>query len=115
MNTKNIAFLIALTALAACNRGADMPTEYTQYDDNNIVYYQAAPDVALPCDAGTSMIKYSVPTDSDLTLETAHHVIQIQGNPNQSYAYYVWAGNKDYADDADLIVTDGVPAVLVDE
>lgn len=119
MKKKNIAFIIALFALAACNRGGEMtPTEYVEYDRNTVVFYQddGASSASVPCDNnGTSMIKYSAPNDSDLVLETAHHVIQIQGTPNKPYAYYVWAGGKDYSEDPDLIVEDGAAAILVEE
>lgn len=114
-----MAFFVALFALAACSQGGETtPVEYSQYDYDvdEYVYYQDMDSmnspVMTPVDSGKSVIKYSIPNDSDLVLETAHHVIQIQGNQNQPYAYYVWAGDKDYTEDPDLIVDEGVPAVL---
>lgn len=119
MKKNKIAFFVALFALAACSPNPEQPSaEYVQYDYddvNEFVYYQpvaTGTQIAEPVTAGKSVIKYSVPNDSDLVLETAHHVIQIQGNQNQPYAYYVWAGGKDYTADPDLIVDEGVPAVL---
>lgn len=114
MKKKNFVFIAALFALAACSSNPEQPSaEYVQYDYDNVVFYQD--ECEAPVDNSTSMIKYSVPNDSDLVLETAHHVIQIQGNPDKPYAYYVWAGGKDYSDDPDLIVEDGTTAVLVEE
>ncbi len=110
---KNILPIIFISlSVAACNRTAPVSdvqyapgTEFVEYSETTSV--DAGP--------GTSVIKYSVPNDSDLVLETAHHVIQIQGAQNTPYKYYVWAGGKDYADDPDLIVEDGTAAILVEE
>ncbi len=103
--------MVGVVALCGCVSHS-APTEYVEYADD--VEYQTVvidqPDVTT-----ASQIKYSVPRDGDLTLETRHHVIQIEGNPNTSYEYRVWAGNKTYSDDADLIVNDGNIMVLQPE
>ena len=64
---------------------------------------------------GVNMVEYSMPNGNDLKLETAHHVIQIDGLPGKQYDYYVWTGDKDYSDDPDIIINDGTAAVLVSE
>ena len=111
---KNILFFtVALTALAACT--PDTPTtDPVEYSGCDSVFVYQEPSAPVP-DPNQSVIKYSVPNDNDLVLETAHHVIKIEGAPNKSYGYYVWAGGKDYSDDPDLIVEDGTPAVLSTE
>ncbi|MBR2285900.1 MAG: hypothetical protein IJ866_00335 [Alphaproteobacteria bacterium] len=99
---KNILFLlIAAVAFAGC-RSDDAPVDNGDYVD---------------CiDCGTvNMVEYSMPHGNDLKLETAHHVIQIDAVPGKTYDYYVWTGNKDYADDPDIIVNEGTAAVLVSE
>lgn len=109
---RNIISLFVLSGiLAACAPHGGAPMEYVEYADD--VEYQT---VVVPCatddTASVSEIKYSVPRDGDLTLETRHHVIQIQGAPNTEYEYRVWAGDKNYTDDPDLIVDDGNIMVL---
>lgn len=110
MNKKYLFLLILASVLVGC-RSAETGTEYVEYADD--VEYQTImmPDTNSG-NATVSEIKYSVPRDGDLTLETRHHVIQIQGDPNTAYEYRVWAGNKDYNDDPDLIVDDGDIMVL---
>lgn len=98
---KNILFLfIAAAAIAGC-RSNDAPVEY-EYAE------------CINCD-GANVVEYSMPNGNDLKLETAHHVIEIQAQPGKQYDYYVWTGDKTYADDPDLVVQEGVPAVLVPE
>ncbi len=63
----------------------------------------------------SEIIRYSMPNGNDLVLETAHHVIQIDAQPDVQYGYYVWAGDKSTSDDPDLIVEDGNAMVLVEE
>lgn len=103
-------------ALVACTR-AEYVDNVEYYDDGEIYApLLVTADMAdVPESSGTSEIKYSVPRDGDLTLETRHHVIQIHGDPNAKYEYRVWAGDKTYDDDADLIVDDGNIMVLKSE
>lgn len=102
---------VLLAVLAGCH-STNPGTEYVEYDEytDNVEFVPAA----MPCDTtpAVSEIKYSVPRDGDLTLETRHHIIQIQGEPNTAYEYRVWAGDKTYAHDPDLIVDDGNIMVL---
>ena len=62
-----------------------------------------------------SVVSYTSPDGNDLVLETAKHVIEIQGQQDVPYSYYVWTGGKDTSDDPDLIVADGQAMVLVEE
>jgi len=106
---RNIIPLFVFVGLLTGCRSDNAPTEYVEYADDMqyqtvVVPYEGTPSV--------SQVKYSVPRDGDLTLETRHHVIQIQGNPDTAYEYRVWAGNKTYGDDPDLIVDDGNVMVL---
>lgn len=110
MNKTILPIIIVSMALSACTRKSDT---YTQDYMTDTTFVECAEAVALA--PAQSAVRYSVPNNSDLFLETAHHVIQIEGAQNQSYKYYVWAGGKDYADDPDLIVEDGAAAVLVEE
>ena len=102
---RNILFLlIAALAFAGC-RSNDAPidnVEYTEYAD------------CVDC-GDVNMVEYSMPHGNDLKLETAHHVIQIDGKPGKSYDYYVWTGKKTYDDAPDIIVQDGNASVLVEE
>lgn len=112
---KNIISLFVVSCVLAACASHDAPVEYVEYAEytDDIEYqpvitpYQTAPAV--------STIKYSVPRDGDLTLETRHHIIQIQGDTNKEYEYHVWAGDKTYAHDPDLIVTDDNIMVLKEE
>lgn len=89
-------FLIAVL-LASCQSATDVVEDTTCIDDD--------------CE----IIRYSMPNGNDLVLETAHHVIQVDAQPNVKYGYYVWAGDKSTSDDPDLIVEDGNAMVLVEE
>ena len=62
--------------------------------------------------AMTREIRFSTPRGNDLVLETPGYVLQVEGTPNRRYDYYVWTGEKKYSDDPDLIIQDGVAAVL---
>lgn len=104
---QKIISLAVLGLLAACG-GANGP-DY-DYIENADDYRFVAADDTLATEQ--SVIKYSVPRDGDLTLETAHHVIKIQGDPNKQYAYHVWAGDKPTTDDPDLIVEDDKVMIL---
>lgn len=102
---KNILFLLlAMVAVAGCRSG-NAPVDNANAIDS------------IECvDCGdVNIVQYSMPNGNDLKLETAHHVIQIDGVPGKQYDYYVWTGEKSYADDPDIIVNDGVAAVLVEE
>ena len=96
---RNILFLlIAAFAFAGCRSG-NAPVEYAD---------------CIDCD-GINRVEYSMPNGNDLKLETAHHVIEIEAQPNKAYNYYVWTGDKSYDEDPDLIVEEGVASVLVEE
>lgn len=62
-----------------------------------------------------SDVLFDTPNGNDLLLETDNHIIHINAEPNKSYIYYVWVGDKDMTADPDLIVEDGIAAVLVEE
>lgn len=113
---RNILSLFILCCVLAACQTQRAPVEHVEYADDFDVEYQT---VVVPrgtdCannNPSVSEIKYSVPRDGDLTLETRHHVIQIQGAPNTAYEYRVWAGAKGYNNDPDLIVDDGNIMVL---
>ena len=100
--TRNILFLlVAVAAVAGC-RSNDAPVDNVDIID------------CVNCD-GVNMVQYSMPNGNDLKLETAHHVIQIDAQPGKQYDYYVWTGEKSYADDPDLVVQDGAASVLIKE
>ena len=103
-----IFLLVLVGMLAGCQQN-NAPTEYVEYADDMMYQTVVGPYDDAP---SVSQIKYSVPRDGDLTLETRQHVIQIQGQPDAAYEYRVWAGDKSYADDPDLIVNDGNIMVL---
>lgn len=111
MKKNYILLFVGVCMLCGC-QPRTAPTEYVEYADD--IEYQTVvmpqPDVQ-----SASVVKYSVPRDSDLTLETRHHIIQIEGNAATPYEYRVWAGDKTYADDPDLIVDDGNIMVLQSE
>lgn len=124
---KNILFLLLGTfAVAGCR--VDEPRYmYYDYDDEYVAYLESVGcadpyiDVA-ECirratgrpqyDNATTQIKFSMPNGNDLRLETPEYVLQVDGAPGVRYDYYVWTGDKSYADDPDLIVQDGAAAVL---
>ena len=105
MKRNALFLLIAAFAFAGC-RSDNAPVN--NYDDNVDIVE------CVNCD-GANMVEYSMPNGNDLKLETAHHVIEIQGQPGKQYDYYVWTGEKSYQDDPDLIVQDGVAAIRVEE
>ena len=96
---RNILFLLVAAFAVACCRSDYAQVEYAD---------------CIHCD-GVNMVEYSMPNGNDLKLETAHHVIEIEAQPNKAYNYYVWTGDKSYDEDPDLIVEDGVASVLVEE
>ena len=107
---RNILFLlIAALAFAGCQSN-DVPVDNVEYVDDTIDSVVTCTD----CD-GVQVVPYSMPNGNDLKLETAHHVVQIDGKPGKQYDYYVWTGEKTYNDDPDIIIQDGTAAVLVEE
>ena len=101
---KNILFLLlAVVAVAGCRSG-NAPVDNANAIDS------------IECvDCGdVNIVQYSMPNGNDLKLETAHHVIQIDAPPGKQYNYYVWTGEKTYADEPDLVVSDGVASVLAE-
>lgn len=105
---KKIAFVLGLTVLCACQTREPASTEYVDE-------YEFDAAVGESRTSGVSDVAYSSPNGNDLRLETDHHVIQINGAPNSKYTYYVWTGGRTYDQEPDLIVEDGVSAVLVEE
>ncbi len=107
MNKNIFALLIVSCALIACRSETNAPAdiEYVEYDE------YAACENCVP----GQKIRYSMPNGNDLVLETPRRVIQFDAEPGKSYDYYVWTGDKSYDDDPDMIVHDGVAAVLVEE
>ena len=102
---KNILFLLfAALAFAGCW------SDGTPVDNGDYVEYADC----VNC-GGVNRVEYSMSNGNDLKLETAHHVIKIDGKPGKSYDYYVWTGEKTYDDLPDIIVQDGSAAVLVEE
>lgn len=102
---KNILFLLlAVVAVAGCR------SENAPVDNAN-----AIDSIECVNCGGANMVQYSMPNGNDLKLETAHHVIQVQAQPGKQYDYYVWTGEKTYDQDPDLVVQDGIAAVLVEE
>jgi len=102
---RNILFLL-VAAIALCGCWSNSaPVD----DVDNVEFVEC-----VNC-GGANMVQYSMPNGNDLKLETAHHVIQVQAQPGKQYDYYVWTGEKTYDQDPDLVVQDGVAAVLVEE
>lgn len=109
---KQIKFPLMIMAviLAGCQADHYNDADYVEYVDytDSVEYVPVAygddATPTAPCDNGTSTIKYSVSPDGDLTLETRHHVITVDGAPGKQYAYHVWAGDKTYKDAPDLSV-----------
>ena len=102
---RNILFLmVAALAVAGC-RSQNAPVEGV----DNVEYIDC-----VNCN-GADMVQYSMPNGNDLKLETAHHVIEVQGQPGKQYDYYVWTGEREYSDDPDLIIQEGVAAIRVEE
>lgn len=99
---RNILFLlIAAFAFAGCRSG-------------NTPVADAENNGCLNCDSEQT-IKYSMPNGNDLMLETGHYILRVEAQPGKQYDYYVWTGEKTYDDDPDMIVQDGVTAILTVE
>lgn len=104
---KKIFLILPLMALVGCSGSENVaPADVEYYEEQNIVACS---------DSNCSDVAFATPNGNDLVLETAHHVIHIEGRPDTAYGYYVWTGNKGTDQDPDLIVEDGVAAVLVEE
>ena len=102
---RNILFLfVAALAVAGCwsNNASVGSVGSVGYDD------------CVNC-GGAQVVKYSMPHGNDLVLETGRHVIQVEAEPGKQYDYYIWTGEKNYDDDPDLVIQDGVAAVLTVE
>ncbi|MBE6461418.1 MAG: hypothetical protein E7006_01070 [Alphaproteobacteria bacterium] len=100
-----LPLLVLMLGLAGCQ---------TSSDDFTVVSSDA--EFESDCiGANCAVIRFSSPNGNDLVLETSRHVIQIDAQPGVAYSYYVWAGDKDTTDDADLIVRDGQAMVLTTE
>lgn len=97
--------LIATVGLAGCRSASNdfvVETEDTEY---------AADCIGANC----AIIHFSSPNGNDLILETDRHIIEIAAQPGVAYSYYVWAGDKETTDDADLIIHNGNAMVLIEE
>ncbi len=106
---KNIFVLFVMAcALAGCQNGGQEAV-----DCSVCTQCQVTP----PCEncIADGKVQYSMPNGNDLVLETSRRVLHVEAQPNKKYDYYVWTGDKSYEDDPDLIVQDGVAAVLVEE
>lgn len=108
MKKNTLFLLLAGVALVACRSNNQAPAGYNEMVE--VVEYDNCVNCGRPGE-----VKYSMPRGNDLVLETSRHVIQIDAQPGVKYDYYVWTGDKSYADDPDLIVQEGVAAVLVEE
>jgi len=115
---RNILFLlIAALAFAGC-RSDDAPVyepEYFDYSNCGAGMNNDARCGAMGPHDDVQMIQYSTPNGNDLRVETSRHVVQIDGQPNKKYDYYIWAGEKTYADDPDIIIQDGTASVLIEQ
>ncbi len=109
MNRNIFALFIVSCALIACRSEPNVPADVEYVEYASMEYENC--ENCMPGQA----IKYSMPNGNDLVLETPKRIIQIEAQPGKSYDYYVWTGDKSYDDDPDLIVQDGVAAVLVEE
>ena len=99
---RNILFLfVATITIAGCGAN-NAPVETDEFVD------------CINC-GNVNMVEYSMPNGNDLKLETDHHIVQIDGKPGKKYDYYVWVGDKTYADDPDIVVQDGNAAVLIQQ
>ena len=72
-------------------------------------------DVPVVCAGDCSDVNFSMPNGNDLMLETDHHIIHITAQPDSDYAYYVWTGDKTYADAPDIKIENGDAYVLSEE
>lgn len=129
MKKNTLFLLLAVLAVAGCHPGyryndgieyvSDDETVVAEYDEyaDGMGYAECPEYVVVDgvsrCGGGEQVIKYSTPKRNDLKLETAHHVIQMDGLPGKSYDYYIWAGDKTYADRPDIVVQDGDVSVVV--
>ncbi len=110
---KKIFILLCVGSLCGCRGGANVAPVY--YDEYDFMEYDDASPRAQCATGNCSDVAVSAPSGNDLRLETNHHVIQIDGVPGTRYTYYVWTGGKPTSDDPDVIVDDGVAAILVEE
>ena len=101
MKRNILILLIAALAFAGC-RSDNAPVDGAEFMD------------CINC-GDVNMVEYSMPNGNDLKLETAHHVIKVDAQPGRSYNYYVWTGDKTYADDPDIVIEEGTAAVLIKE
>lgn len=100
-----LPLLVMMLGLAGCRSASD---DFTIMSTDS--------EFASECiGANCAVIHFSSPNGNDLVLETDKHVIEITAQPGVAYSYYVWAGDKETTEDADLIVHDGQAMILVDE
>lgn len=99
-----VYLLVLIFALSGCWVGG-----------NNRVVSEIVDFDYVECADGNGVVKYSTPNGNDLMLETDHHIIQIDAQPNVQYEYRVWVGDKTYETDPDLVITDGTAYILQDE
>ncbi len=97
---KRYIFAILLLGLTGCTSGAPE----IEYVDNNV-----------PCSGNCSAVGFSAPNGNDLRLETSHHIVHVTAQPDVPYAYYVWTGDKSYADEPDIVIKNGDTYVLTSE
>ena len=100
-----LPLLVMMLGLAGCRSASD---DFTIMSTDS--------EFASECiGANCAVIHFSSPNGNDLVLETDKHVIEITAQPGVAYSYYVWAGDKETTEDADLILHDGQAMILVDE
>ena len=124
MKRNTLFLLLAVLAVAGCRQGYryDDGIQYVSGDEPVVEQYCgnpgcsrcAASGAVANCGAGQQVIRYSTPNGNDLRVETSKHVLQIDGQPDKKYDYYIWAGDKTYADDPDVVI-DGVSSVMVEQ
>jgi hypothetical protein len=116
MKKNTLFLLLAVLTVAGCHPGYRY-NDGIEYVSDDVVGAECPEYVVVngvaTCAADTQVVEYSTPKRNDLKLETAHHVIQMDGLPDKSYDYYIWAGDKTYADKPDIVVQDGEVSVVV--
>ena len=128
MKRNSLFLLVAALAIAGCccdGYRYDDGIEYVSDDGNVTEQYVEVETVGEPgylvsrgaSDydpySGQQVIKYSTPNGNDLKVETSHHILKVEGVPNKSYDYYIWAGDKTYADEPDVVIQDAGPSLTV--
>ncbi len=106
-------FLLMAVVMAGCHKSSDeIVVDNSSYDYE---FQQAAPQ-PIYINAPQHTRRVSADLNRDIVIETDHHVIQMVGNPDKNYKYYVWTGGQDTnTTDPDVIVDRGTVMVRSDE